>query len=818
MSATPNITRKETASPGGGAAMARLDRGYQPALEEILRLAAVLSGADYAYIAWPDGTQLRYRSTYGFLAEQQSLSTTACYRTLRQNKPMLVDNAFENDRFAPQGIPLENTAWCGSYLGIPVSLPDPAGLVATNQQEGQTGESAPPAIGTLAVLAADTDRFSPHHVPLLSILARQVATQVELSIKSSTYEQMARARQRMERALTVERSFVASALDSIPALVAVLDNSGRFIRCNRACEELTGLPLAEVIGESFVETMMVEQDAFGWALTKVADAAGGMVVGPYENLWRGYDGVPRRIHWTLRPMAGLDREMQYLILSGHDITDQRNAEVALLSTETRYQHVVESSLSFIFTTTLDGRFTTLNTITAKSLGYSVEELAGRQVTEILGPEARETFGESLRAIATAGEFRGTVPMLRKDGVERRIEFSSRRMDMAGMASFVLTHGIDVTEQQVTEDELHLVRRQQELILGAVGDGIYGMGLEGRFTFVNPAAAKMLGYTTEQLQGKLVHEAIHHHHADGSIYSSTQCAILEGMRKGEAVRVRDDVFWRKDGSSVAVEYVASPILDEGKIAGMVVAFQDVAEQRRLESMKDEFVSTVSHELRTPLTSLRASLGLIASGALEKRPEKQKQMIEVALANSDRLIRLVNDILDFDRVEKGGMTLNREVIPAIDLLRRAADVAHDAATKASVTFRFDGGLHTVYADQERVLQVLGELVSNAIKFSQPHTAVKLSAETGGPGEIILIVSDQGRGIAADKLEVIFERFHQGDASDARALGGTGMGLALCRQIVRQHGGRIWAESEPGKGSRFLFTLPAGATAKNTAMPAL
>uniref|UniRef100_E6QIY0 histidine kinase n=1 Tax=mine drainage metagenome TaxID=410659 RepID=E6QIY0_9ZZZZ len=578
---------------------------------------------------------------------------------------------------------------------------------------------------------------------------------------------------------------------------------------------MAGLSLAEIVGESFVETLMVEQDAYGWAMTKIADAAAGMVAGPYENLWRGYDGIPRRIHWTLRPMAGLDREiMQYLLLAGEDITDQRNAEIALLSTETRYQHVVESSLSFIFTTTLDGRFTSLNTITAKSLGYTVEELAGKPVSEILSPEAREIFAESLRRIASAGEFRGTVPMVRRDGVERRIEFSSRRMDMPGMASFVLTHGIDVTEQQVTEDELHLVRRQQELILAAVGDGIYGMDLEGRFTFINPAAAKMLGYSAEQLQEKLVHETIHHHHADGSTYSITNCAILNGMRKGEVARIRDDVFWRKDETNFPVEYVASPILDEGKIAGMVIAFQDVAEQRRLERMKDEFVSTVSHELRTPLTSLRASLGLIASGALEKRPEKQKQMIEVALANSDRLIRLVNDILDFDRVEKGGMALNREVIPVIDLLRRAADVAHEAATRASVTFRFDAAMHMVHADQERILQVLAELVSNAIKFSQPHTVVKLSAESAGPGEVIIIVADQGRGIAADKLEVIFERFHQGDASDARALGGTGMGLALCRQIVRQHGGRIWAESEPDKGSRFLFTLPAGSTAIDSA----
>ncbi len=113
---------------------------------------------------------------------------------------------------------------------------------------------------------------------------------------------------------------------------------------------------------------------------------------------------------------------------------------------------------------------------------------------------------------------------------------------------------------------------------------------------------------------------------------------------------------------------------GSISGMVVAFQDVSERKRLEKMKDEFISTVSHELRTPLTSLRASLGLISSGSLDKRPEKQRQMIEMAIGNSDRLIRLVNDILDFDSVERGRLPLHRQPVEAIDLLRRAADVAH------------------------------------------------------------------------------------------------------------------------------------------------
>ncbi len=287
-------------------------------------------------------------------------------------------------------------------------------------------------------------------------------------------------------------------------------------------------------------------------------------------------------------------------------------------------------------------------------------------------------------------------------------------------------------------------------------------------------------------------------------------------------MRDEVFWRKDGTAIPVEYSANPLLEDGRIYGMVVAFQDVSERRRLEKMKDEFISTVSHELRTPLTSLRASLGLVQSGSLDKRPEKQRQMIDMAIGNCDRLIRLVNDILDFDRGEKGRLPLQREPVEAMVLLRRAADVAHNAATQARIDFRIEANAPPVFADEERVLQVLNELVGNAIKFSPPKArpsgwlreAVSgnvQGASVSGAGEVCFMVEDQGRGIAPEKLERIFERFQQGDASDSRALGGTGLGLALCRSIVEQHGGRIWAESELGKGSRFLFTLPAATDAE-------
>jgi two-component system sensor histidine kinase VicK len=222
------------------------------------------------------------------------------------------------------------------------------------------------------------------------------------------------------------------------------------------------------------------------------------------------------------------------------------------------------------------------------------------------------------------------------------------------------------------------------------------------------------------------------------------------------------------------------------------------------MKDEFIATVSHELRTPLTSLRAALGLVASGALEKRPEKIPQMLDIALANCDRLVRLVNDIVDFERIGSGTLPLHKSEWNAIDLLRRAMDPERSAASRAGLTFRIDVQPVDVWVDGDRILQVMGNLIRNAIKFSEKGGEIRLGARATSETEVTFEVQDQGAGIPEDKLDLIFERFQQADASDSRMQGGTGLGLALCRGIINQHGGRIWAKSSPGSGSTFYFTV--------------
>jgi signal transduction histidine kinase len=228
---------------------------------------------------------------------------------------------------------------------------------------------------------------------------------------------------------------------------------------------------------------------------------------------------------------------------------------------------------------------------------------------------------------------------------------------------------------------------------------------------------------------------------------------------------------------------------------------------VDRLKTEFVSMVSHELRTPLTSIRGSLGLLAGGALGTLPTGALRMVSLALDSCARLTRLVNDILDIERIESGTMPMVMGHHEASVLIEEAAAQLQVLAVQAGVTLQVTGAQGMVHADADRVVQTLINLMNNAIKFSPPGSSVDVSSMAHG-AFVEFRIGDHGRGIPEDKLDRIFSRFEQVDSSDARDKGGSGLGLAISRSVVDRLGGRIWAESVEGAGATFRFTLPRSA----------
>jgi PAS domain S-box-containing protein len=364
---------------------------------------------------------------------------------------------------------------------------------------------------------------------------------------------------------------------------------------------------------------------------------------------------------------------------------------------------------------------------------------------------------------------------------------------------------DMTQHRLAEKQMAELSRQNEMILNTAGDGIFGVDMAGKATFVNPAATRMTGFTIEQMGPQTVHATLHRNTADGLPFVG-ECSSCDAIRDGVTVPASEGVFWHADGTPLQVEYTITPMRDDSsQTVGAVVTFRDDSQRRAVEKMKDEFISVVSHELRTPLTSIRGALGLLASGLIEKSPAKGKRMLDIALTNTERLIRLINDILDIERIDSGRVTLARTSVAAAEVLRHVADLMGPIAEKAGVRLDIDTqSVAKIWADSDRVVQTLTNLVSNAVKFSPPGTTVNLTANEGAD-EVTFSVRDQGRGIPAEKFETIFERFQQVDASDSRDKGGSGLGLTICRSIVQQHGGEIRVESVLGEGSVFHFTIP-------------
>lgn len=360
-------------------------------------------------------------------------------------------------------------------------------------------------------------------------------------------------------------------------------------------------------------------------------------------------------------------------------------------------------------------------------------------------------------------------------------------------------------------ELASMTRRSELLLNSVGDGIYGVDSRGVITFANPSTSQLLGYSSTEMIGRHAHDQFHAPMADGKPYDFAQCYIYDAIHDGVTTTTVDDTYVRSDGRSIPVEVTSSPLHGGTPNPGAVIVFRDMTQRREVERMKKEFVSVVSHELRTPLTSIRGSLGLLASDRLGELSESAKRMIRIALGSTERLGRLVNDILDMERLESGSIPMDFDDHESGELIETAVAQLRPMAADVGVTVTAAGSAGPVSADADRIVQTLVNLIGNAIKFSSSGATVTVRArqatadEAVGRDLVTFSVTDQGRGIPADKLEQIFERFEQVDSSDDREKGGSGLGLAISRSIVERHSGRIWAESPPGGGASFLFTLP-------------
>jgi PAS domain S-box-containing protein len=360
----------------------------------------------------------------------------------------------------------------------------------------------------------------------------------------------------------------------------------------------------------------------------------------------------------------------------------------------------------------------------------------------------------------------------------------------------------LNERQRIEEILRISQVRLARILDIADDAIISIDSSQCITLFNQGAEKIFGYAAHEIIGQKLDVLLpmrfaeaHRHH----VVDFGQSPSL-ARRMGE----RREIFGRRqDGSEFPAEASISKF-HLGNEFFYTVILRDITERKQIDRMKDEFVSVVSHELRTPLTSIHGSLGMLASGLLKPDSPQEQRLLQIATDSTERLVRLINDILDIERIESGKVKMEHKTCNLAELIHSAVSLMQPLAHKAEVTLSIFSSPLQIWADPDRIVQTLTNLLSNAIKFSSAGSQVSLTTQQQGD-EVLVIIQDTGRGIPTDKLESIFERFQQVDSSDSRNHDGTGLGLAICQSIVQQHGGRIWAESVLGEGSTFYLALP-------------
>lgn len=343
--------------------------------------------------------------------------------------------------------------------------------------------------------------------------------------------------------------------------------------------------------------------------------------------------------------------------------------------------------------------------------------------------------------------------------------------------------------------LAALARRQRAIHDNILDAVITLAADGRIEECNLAARRMFGQAAQVLAGQ-------------------PCEQVLGLPLQALLGQRELTLRRADGTSFPAELALSDWSEQGQVQYTLV-IRDLTEQQHVARMKDEFLATVSHELRTPLTSVLGALGLLASGAAGPLPKPAQALAEVARRNGERLSRLIDDVLDLTKLEGQQMVLQLRSTPLDELLREAVHANQAYAQKAGVELALTirPGSPAVRVDGDRFLQVLANLLSNAVKHSAAGDRVRLALDWSERA-VRVTVSDDGPGIDPGFRARMFEKFSQADGSDRRALGGTGLGLYVCRLFVERMGGRIGCDSVPGQGASFWVELePARQDAAST-----
>lgn len=815
-----------------------LDTPAEERFDRITRLAARLLDVPIALISLVDSDRQWFKSKYGLDASETPREVSFCGHAILQDEPLLVPDASLDPRFADNPLVAAEPR-IRFYAGHPLEAEDGCKLgtlCLIDTRPRQLSEADRQCLHDLAMLAQQE---------LCSITLQQTWRE-----KSAVEEELRRSHDLLDAISRTQSRFIAAA-DPVPVFNELLSD---FLALTNSEYGFIGEIFYTGDNQPYMQTHAITNLAWNDETRAFYDdniatglkfynlntlfgrvmATGEPMIAnhPASHPHRGgipeghpplnaFLGLPLYSGDTLVGMAGLanrpggydEKLIAHLqpmtntcanLIQAHRTDRQRHgAEESLRTSQQQLQTVLDNLTSVVYVKDLQGRTLLVNNEGARRLGLDRQSIIGKTEYELFPKEiadtlhARDKVALDAKAVVSGEE---TLPL---DG--KLHTFLSTRyplFDASGNIYALCGTATDITERKKTEEELRESETRMRAILDNVLDGIITINDVGTIESLNPAAEKIFGYPAAEVTGKnvkmLMPEPYHSGH-DGYLgnYISGGDAKVIGIG-------REVTGLRKDGSTFPMDLAVSGIqLGERRMFTGIV--RDITERKKIDRMKNEFVSVVSHELRTPLTSILGSLGLIAGGVAGALPVQAKSLIDIAHNNSERLVRLINDILDIEKIESGKMAFDFQPTEIAPLVEEALQANQSYAAQYGVGFRLDQRAFGVkaLADRDRLMQVMANLLSNAAKYSPPDNVVTVSLSHRGR-VIHVEVTDRGPGIPAEFHSRIFQKFAQADSSDTRQKSGTGLGLSISKAIVEKHGGQIGFTTGPN-GTTFYFDLP-------------
>jgi PAS domain S-box-containing protein len=483
--------------------------------------------------------------------------------------------------------------------------------------------------------------------------------------------------------------------------------------------------------------------------------------------------------------------------------ERKRIEETLRETNLFLQNILESSFAIsILYTDREGTILYWNRGAENIFGYKAEEIIGNHKVDILYPQNDEKTKNKIEEVRSFifQNKQGTrceIQEITKDKRKLWIDLNlTPRFDATGEVSGILGVGQDITERKRMEEMLLKAAHEWRTTFDAISDVVCLINLDREIIRCNKAMTKLMKLPFTDI---IEHSCCELIHGTRDPIEGCPFELMLKTRRTESILLQRGDRW----FNISVD----PLLDEvNNPIGGVHIITDITKGKEIDQMKSELISNVSHELRTPLSTIKEGIALVYDGALGPLQADQKEMLSRVKNNIDRLTRLINDLLDMSKIEAGRMELKKSSVDIPALVQEVLASIQDQAKNKKIEFttRIGKNMLPMYIDRDRICQVLTNLIANSIKFTPEHGCITVGIKDREK-EAQISVADNGVGIAAKNISGLFDRFSQFNRDYGPGERGTGLGLPISKEIIEMHGGKIWAESELGRGSTFIFSLP-------------